>query len=707
MADILISGALEHFPESTAVFLAENSRIVLAGKHAPEKIKERRITSYRTEPEDKQFQQLFDVYSFQTVFFISGFADGGSGGEELGQLERLLDMCVAARIDKMIVLSTVESLNYVLEETGDRLIQKEYLSGKALLSGQMEELCRYYSKKEGIKIITLHLPYLADWNWSGTGFLCDVFSKIKNKEPLNFNAGREDRIDFISSKDLARLLQCIVEEQEDADGAFFVCSGFQNTYETFAKELGKLAEITVQYSSESGGIPWQNYPYELRRVYGFIPMDHVVEDIPRYYQDYIEKTKEKKPTVMERLRNLFMSQVGFFRYVELIVVFFLVEIMNSYMSVSVYFKFVDIRLLFIVMMATIYGMRLGICAAALECLALVWQYGKMGVDWALLFYNIENWIPFAAYLMAGSVSGYIKNKSTDELRFMKEEHRLLYDKYMFLNNAYYGALENKKEYKKQIIGFKDSFGKIFDAVQRLDSMVPQKIYFEGLKVMEDILENRTIAIYSLDRWQRFGRLAVCSSSMSKSLAKSLNLEEHQRLYETVRSGQVWKNTDLLPDEPMYADGVIQNGQLALLIVVYHAGQEQYSVRYMNIFHILCGLVQTAFLRARDYEQLLEERIYYPETTVVYPERFLEIVRAQEEMKRSGVADFVLLKLKERDRKNASESMSGVIRSTDMLGADEDGNIYVLLAQAGMDTFHFVGDRLQQRGIAYEIVKKVG
>ena len=198
---------------------------------------------------------------------------------------------------------------------------------------------------------------------------------------------------------------------------------------------------------------------------------------------------------------------------ELAVIFILVEVLNSYMSVSVYFKFVDIRLLFIMMMATIYGMRMGLYAAGLECLALMLQYGKIGMDWTLLFYNIENWIPFATYLMAGSVAGYIKNKNSDELRFMKEEHRLLYDKYMFLNNAYHGALENKKEYKKQIIGFKDSFGKIFDAVQRLDSMVPQKIYFEGLKVMEDILENRTIAIYSLDQWQKFGRLAVCSSSM--------------------------------------------------------------------------------------------------------------------------------------------------------------------------------------------------
>ena len=71
-------------------------------------------------------------------------------------------------------------------------------------------------------------------------------------------------------------------------------------------------------------------------------------------------------------------------------------------------------------------------------------------------------------------------------------------------------MENKGEYKKQILGFKDSFGRIFDAVQRLDNILPQSIFMEALLTMEDILENRSIAIYSVDQYERFGRLVVLS-----------------------------------------------------------------------------------------------------------------------------------------------------------------------------------------------------
>ena len=98
---------------------------------------------------------------------------------------------------------------------------------------------------------------------------------------------------------------------------------------------------------------------------------------------------------------------------ELLVVFLFAELLNHYLGVNVYFRFVDIRLFFIVIMGTIYGMRTGLLAALLECIALFVQYLGIGVDWTLLFYNVENCIPFMIYLMAGSVTGYIKNKKTE------------------------------------------------------------------------------------------------------------------------------------------------------------------------------------------------------------------------------------------------------------------------------------------------------
>ena len=151
--------------------------------------------------------------------------------------------------------------------------------------------------------------------------------------------------------------------------------------------------------------------------------------------------------------------------------------------------------------------------------------------------------------MVGSITGYISNKKNDAIVFQKREYSLLRDKYLFLSDVYHGAVENKGEFKRQILGFQDSFGKIFDAVQKLDSELPESIFFEGLKVLEDILENQTIAIYTLDSWQRFGRLAVCSNRMLTRLTKSVSIDKYQKIYETIHKGQIWKNEQLEPEFP--------------------------------------------------------------------------------------------------------------------------------------------------------------
>ena len=134
---------------------------------------------------------------------------------------------------------------------------------------------------------------------------------------------------------------------------------------------------------------------------------------------------------------------GLLQYLEVFVLFLLAELISSYTSEAVYFEFADVRLMYIVIVGTIHGMKLGIVAALLECIVLVWQYALMGMSGTLLFYNIENWIPFAIYLMAGSITGYIRNKKEEEIQFSKKEYALLRNKYIFLNDVYKGAIENK------------------------------------------------------------------------------------------------------------------------------------------------------------------------------------------------------------------------------------------------------------------------
>ena len=102
MTSILISGNTELFTADALLCLSEEYKVVVAGKTA---LKERNknINIYLTSPEEEQFRQLFDVYSFQAVFYISGYADGGEGlFGEIQQLEKVMLEIPGGEADRII-----------------------------------------------------------------------------------------------------------------------------------------------------------------------------------------------------------------------------------------------------------------------------------------------------------------------------------------------------------------------------------------------------------------------------------------------------------------------------------------------------------------------------------------------------------------------------------------------------------------------------
>ena len=556
--------------------------------------------------------------------------------------------------------------------------------------------------KNKMKTIILRLPYLTG-KVNDKNFLGNVFWKIYEKEEILFPYGSSDPADFLSLGDLAGLLTQIAEETEDRTGSYDVGSGARYTYGELEQVLKQLAPgCRISYEKQSGAAQTAGYSMELREKYGFIPMDNIMENIGTCYRTFLREVAGNRNGLFGKISKTILAGKGVFKYLELLLLFLIAEAVCLLTSDSIYFELVDIRLLYVVAMGTIYGMRMGLLAAGLECAALVHQYALVGVGGTLLFYNIPNWIPFAAYLMVGSITGYVSSKNQDAVKFEKDQYALLRKKYLFLSDAYHGAVENKGELKKQILGFQDSFGKIFDAVQRLDSELPESIFFSGLRVLEEILENQTISIYTLDATQRYGRLAVCSSRLVSRLAKSVQADKYSDVYETVKNGKVWKNEELKSDLPMYACGIMKDGRVALLITIQEAKTGQYTMRYMNIFQILCGLVQTSFLRALEYEQLKEDRIYYPGTNIMSPDRLRQMISVQEEMKNAGVADYMLIRFEEKDKQLVDERLREIIRANDVVGMDESGNIYLLLVQMRRDQFQVVGDRLKAQGLTWHM-----
>ncbi len=715
MSFILITGNTGLLTQEFLDILAEEYKVVVTvdqslGEAAG---REGNLDIYQTVPTEEKFRQLFDAYHFESVCYLSGYADSGKGlAGEHEWLETIFDCCRAHRISKFVLISTVESQNFTLQlgRSGE-LLGRQYESQKAFSAGQVEEWCSYLARRTETRLITLWCPYLAG-EANEELFLGQIFSQMvrhRENQTIVLPYGAEGRVDFLSLKDLAYLLLQIFQETEDETAGYFAVSGYGRTWEEVSAAItASEPEVKVEFSRDLNRTQLPDYPDKLRKNYGFIPMDDVLTDFAKGYAAYQELLRRRRKKWWQRTHEKLLAVFkGALKYIELFLVFLLTEFLAGFTANSVYFKMVDVRLLYIIMMAMLYGLHLGVMAAVLECIVLVRRWAEIGLGAVVLFYNFENWIPFVFYLMAGSIVGYLVDKRTNEMSFARKEMTLLRDKYSFLKRIYQGVLENRSEYRRQILGFQDSFGKIFEAVQRLDGEIAGSVLMKGLQVLEDVLHNHSVAIYTLDSWQRFGRLAVCSNSMLSRLTKSLRVADVQEIYDTIQSGEVYRNTEFKKEYPAYAYGVMRADKLVFLVLIWEVSPEQYGIYYMNLFRILCGLMQTSFLRAMDYEILQHEKTYYEGTQIARTEYFAKNLQIQEDMREAGISDFVLVKFRCRDRMELTEKLAGMIRANDLLGTDAEGNIYLVLTQMRFQNFDVVKRRFEERNVEYDVVEKVG
>lgn len=676
----------------------------------------RNVHLYPMDPTSEDFSLLMNSFTPEAIWYLSGYADNGDGLDQENRIiQCLMEQSRALDCQKIVVVSSVNSLYSTPADSRMATFSTRHQSclPRAFCCAQMEALVEYEARLYQLKTVVLRLPFLSQENNTGT-WLGSVFAQMQQGKDILLPGAENQLADFISTRNLAELLISVTEETQDSAGTYTVFSGFHPKWKDIKEAILRCCpELNVDFNALAVGdasietlVPDSIRSKNVRREYGFVAMDDVAAELEPAYAAFLEH-HEKKNELRDRIKHFFSRLPHWLPpIVETLLLFLLIQLLIPVTSDSVNFQFVDLRLFFVVIIGCSHGMLFGTLAGVLACVSMYFSYAGTGITGIMQFYNINFWLPFAVYLMTGSITGYLKSTKDQKLKFMEEELYTLQNKYVFLNDVYRSVIESKKEYKRQILGYNDSFGKIFEAVQNLDSSTPSDIFLSGVETMERILDNQSIAIFTLDDWQRYGRLAACSSSLSASIPKSLQIEGCKPVYDTVLSGTTWKNSELVEGLPAYAYGITENGKVRLLIFLYEVRNDQLTLYYMNLFTILCNLVRVSFVRALEYQEAVQAEKYFPGTNILRYDYFVKELQAQQNMAAAGVASYLLVRLELDPKEDPAVLLKGVVRQTDTLGKNRKGDCFLLLSQVDRDTFHFVADRLDGRGIRYTLVEDI-
>lgn len=638
-------------------------------------------------------KMILETYEFDLIVFLaeglSFHSDKKSDSTELREVLKY-----SAALQKNARILYLSPLDAIFQSNIDR----------AIITSANEKLCEFYSSKYSLDIKIIRIPYLYSWTYK-KDFLHNIFEQIYTRKTVLIPESRQSKMHFLSTDDLSDLISRSIDDWKTGGGILSCGDEFHLTFSDLAKKITELdenAKIDFTDSDCSGELTLNNT--DLRSQYGWYAKISLIDDFKEQYERFLA-TKQNK-TLIARISAWISEHTMLVKTLELFLLFALSELLVHQTGSAVIFSAVDFRTVFIVIMATMYGSFFGTAAASLSGIAYFISRIATGTNPLTMFYETTNWLTFAIYFLVGGLCGYVHRKNRDNLKIIKEENELLRDKFSFISELYNDTLYDKRELKKQIYSSKDNFGKLLDIVQKLNTVAPRHLYLKIVETFEEVLENKSIAVYSINPNTTYGRLQVASRDMAKIAARSINIESFAPVIDQFKDGGIWKNTDLNIDYPMYAAGIYRDDDLLLMIFLWHADTDQRTLYYMNLIRIMCDLARMSFMRAYDYTLATLEKQYIPNTHIMNAQYFEECVKNYISFRESKRSSFILLGIDSNGHtlEEVDKMLTGKIRATDILGITSDGQLQLILPQATPNDLQFILPRYEGIDITVTLMK---
>ena len=710
--NILITGNLTSIAPTLAKELAkEKNKVVLAGENIDSlHINRKNVIIHSIDPSETLFQDVLSSYNFDFAIYCSTREEQltpqiNNTGQQLDALRNTLDLCKVENIKRFFYISSTEVYGNMKDTSEITEPQPASLNGHAIFTG--EKYCMFYQSEFGVNTTIVRLSNVYGPE-EFTGLLYGLVQDCKIKHEVML-PGSEDRLcGFLYIKDVIDFIRHAMDEEYGIESQIVNLPTSSPITNTELVDLLKkyFPNVTFGFAGDINVYTKPASGNTAKKLFNWIDIHDMKSELGSYVDALLQEKTHKTPAFPWALRKYY-DHLEPLKWLELFLGAIFVQYLSESTGTLIQFKYVDFRLLFVVVMGSLYGVQIGLLASILVSLSVIYTWYQLGFNWALLIYNVGNWFPFAFYFAAGLITGFSRDKTENAIMHEQKQSKLIYDKYEFLYGVFDEIRKLKDEFREQLIGYRDSFGKIYTITRELDTLQEQTVFFRALSIIEDLMQNYSIAIYSLDR--EYARLEVNSYALNEKIAKSLKLADFPELLPNLNQGVIFQNTSLLPHYPAYVAPVLNNSYPfnvpVAIVVIWSVKFDQYSTYYLNLFKVICGLIQDALLRATLFMDLNYEKMYVPSTKILTPMAFMDALRIRADMKKNKITDYQLLKVTNSlgSTQDAYSSISEGIRSADIVGMRDDGNCYILLSQADQTAAHYIISRLDALGIQSDLI----
>lgn len=683
--NVLLLGNLRYITQQFLSDTFPDAHVTLIGKPAVKLARNVKIYDI----DMSHYREIIGAYDFDfIIYFANELTYDTADHSDTAELRQV--MMATQYISDSAKFLYLSSLDAAFEGTSDR----------GIISAAKENICTFWAEQNHPNSKIVRIPYLYSGIAKGD-YLYSLFEDIRLRRSIQFQESESSNTYFLSMSDLSDLIVRLVDSWTPGYGILTINDDFKLTFGELSRGLATLADgVAFEFKAATAPRQLNQKNTAVKQLYGWFARISILTDLQDQYDAYLANVAPKV-TWRDKLNDCLRRQSWVIKTAELILMFVVCELLAFLTDSTLVFSIVDFRLAYIVIAATLYGLPYGMGAATLCSISWIFAKVASGTGWMTLFYEPSNWIAFIFYFLVGALCGYVKLKKDDTIKFTQEENRLLEAKLAFTRQIYEDTFNEKRDLKKQILSSKDSFGKIFDITRRLNTVDYRELYLKIVDSFEEILENKTISVYSVNRDTGFARLEVASRDIMDDVSRSISLDTYAPVMDVLYRGDVWRNNQFIPNMPMFACGVSKDDKLLLLVFIWNAQAHQRSLYYVNLFRIMCDLTQMSLTRAHEYSQTMYEKQHIGGTIMLNAEAFRANLSVFEDLAERKVFKFLPLQVARgaRSDEELGALISKCIRANDVVGKLENGDVWILLSQAGPGDLQFILPRFEKQGIS--------
>lgn len=472
----------------------------------------------------------------------------------------------------------------------------------------------------------------------------------------------------------------------------------------------KQVEIETQDEFSSGyNHIYNNSPDEEFKVYEKYYIDQGIESFYKVAKKVLKKShkQEGRKASLRDLINLTLSRNNVRNLLENIIFFAIIQLLMVVTRDMSFHGSVDIYLVYVIIISIIYGYLQSIFAVTFAALGKIYidiTYSSPYLEFS--GYDVYLWI--IQIFTVGVLIGYLKDKYRRRYADYMDERDYLVNELEILKEINDSNVKIKSEYENRLLNYRNSFARIYDLISRFDVVEPQKVIFKSIHVITDIMKSQDVTIYNYDNDYHYCRMLAASSERSKHLGKTVKLTDHPDIYNKLIMGEIFINTSLNEDYPMMIGGTYSGGHLSSIIMIWTLPFDSFNLYEKNNFGVLCTLVGTTILRAQEYMESINESYNYTDDQVMTNEAFSKILEIYEYGEQEGVVDYTVLKLSEEQRLDYEDILTLLkqqVRETDYIGQGPNDSLEILLTNTTLEESNFVINRLKDRTVFVENVRR--